>query len=73
MRSRFASMVCRSQDEADAARAEGTTVLAVGVGSAPSEETLLAIAGSQANIFDVDDFTELNGELRFPTHLMTDA
>ncbi|CAM9786703.1 unnamed protein product [Ectocarpus fasciculatus] len=48
------------QDEADAARAEGTILYAVGVGSGPSEETLLAIGGDEANVFDVDNFEELD-------------
>ncbi|CAN0258633.1 unnamed protein product, partial [Hapterophycus canaliculatus] len=49
--------------EADAARAEGTTVIAVGVGGAPSQSTLLSIAGDAANVYDVDNFSELGGEL----------
>ncbi|CAM9382994.1 unnamed protein product, partial [Hapterophycus canaliculatus] len=44
---------------ADAARAEGTTVIAVGVGGAPSRATLLSIAGDEANVYDVDNFSEL--------------
>lgn len=49
------------QIEADAARAEGTTVYAVGVGSVP-EDTLLSIGGDPANVFDASDFTELDSE-----------
>ncbi|CAM9951901.1 unnamed protein product, partial [Hapterophycus canaliculatus] len=49
--------------QADAARAEGTIVYAVGVGSGPDETTLLAIAGDESNIFDVDNFSELGSEL----------
>ncbi|CAM9666168.1 unnamed protein product [Ectocarpus sp. 4 AP-2014] len=48
------------QDEADAARAEGTILYAVGVGSGPSQENLLAIGGDEANVFDVDNFEELD-------------
>ncbi|CAB1103156.1 unnamed protein product [Ectocarpus sp. CCAP 1310/34] len=48
------------QDEADAARAEGTIMYAVGVGSVPTAETLLAIGGDEANVFDVDNFEELD-------------
>lgn len=50
------------QIEADEARAEGTIVYAVGVGSV-SEETLLAIAGDESNYFDIEEFTELDSEL----------
>eukprot|EP00752_Nemacystus_decipiens_P002185 g2080.t1 len=50
------------QIEADAARAEGTVVYAVGVGVVP-EETLLSIGGDPANVFDVSDFTELDSAL----------
>lgn len=50
-----------TQIEADAARAEGTIVYAVGVGTVP-EATLEAIGGGPANVFDVSDFTELDGE-----------
>ena len=49
------------QIEADAARAEGTIVYAVGVGSVP-EGTLLSIGGDPANVFDTSDFTELDSE-----------
>ncbi|CAN0057619.1 unnamed protein product, partial [Ectocarpus fasciculatus] len=48
------------EDEADAARAEGTIVYAVGVGSGPTAEILLEIGGEEANVFDVDDFQELD-------------
>ncbi|CAM9476653.1 unnamed protein product [Ectocarpus sp. 12 AP-2014] len=48
------------QDEADAARAEGIILYAVGVGSVPTAETLLAIGGDEANVFDVDNFEELD-------------
>ncbi|CAM9907142.1 unnamed protein product, partial [Hapterophycus canaliculatus] len=43
----------------DAARAEGITVIAVGVGRTPSEFTLLSIGGDPANVYDVENFSEL--------------
>ncbi|CAM9935251.1 unnamed protein product [Scytosiphon promiscuus] len=49
--------------EADAARAAGTIVYAVGVGSGSDNDTLLAIGGDESNIFHVDDFTELDTAL----------
>ncbi|CAM9935183.1 unnamed protein product [Scytosiphon promiscuus] len=49
--------------EANAARAAGTIVYAVGVGPGPDQATLLAIAGNESNIFDVDDFTLLDTAL----------
>lgn len=52
------------QDEANAARAEGTIVYAVGVGPGPSQATLEAIGGDPANVFDIDEFSELDSEFR---------
>lgn len=49
------------QIEADAARAEGTIVYAVGVGAFVPEATLLGIGGDPANVFDASDFNELEG------------
>lgn len=50
------------QAEADAARAEGIVVIAVGVGPGPTAATLLAIGGDESNVFDIDEFSELDGE-----------
>lgn len=49
------------QAEADAARAEGIIVYAVGVGDVPAA-TLEAIGGGPENVFDVSDFEGLSGE-----------
>lgn len=62
---------CHLQDEADAARAEGTIVYAVGVVPGPTESVLLDIGGEEANEldvddFDVDDFDELDGKCLAP-------
>ncbi|CAM9502767.1 unnamed protein product, partial [Hapterophycus canaliculatus] len=63
--------------EADAARAEGTIVYAVGVGraagSGPNQATLLAIAGNESNIFTVDSFTELSSALEDIISTSTDS
>ena len=65
------------QPAADAARAEGTILFAVGVGSGTGAATLLDIAGDEANIFDVDNFEELDSELslvlpsRFPPFVVS--
>lgn len=59
-----------NQIEADAARAEGTTVYAVGVGTVPAE-TLEAIGGGPENVFDTSDFEGLDGESRGePSYVM---
>ncbi|CAN0246410.1 unnamed protein product, partial [Pylaiella littoralis] len=49
--------------EADAARAEGIVVIAVGVGPGPTAATLLAIGGDESNVFDIDEFSELDAAL----------
>lgn len=51
------------QAAADAAREAGTILFAVGVGPDPTEDTLLDIAGDEDNVFRVDNFDELDGEL----------
>lgn len=51
------------QAAADAAREAGTILFAVGVGTATSETTLLEIEGDEDNIFSVDNFDDLDGEL----------
>jgi len=57
-------MTLLRQDESEAARAEGTTLFAVGVGSGAVQSTLLDIAGDdQDNVFDVSNFSELGSAL----------
>lgn len=68
-RARFSTCFCHRQDEADAARAEGTIVYAVGVGSGPTEAILLDIGGEEDNVFDVNDFDELDGKCLGPKNI----
>lgn len=50
------------QDEADAARAEGTIFFVVGVGDERDLSVLQAIAGNPDFVFDVGDFSKLGSE-----------
>jgi len=50
------------QDEADAARAEGTIFFVVGVGDEIDLPVLQAIAGNPDFVFDVGDFSKLGSE-----------
>eukprot|EP00903_Cladosiphon_okamuranus_P013604 g12670.t1 len=54
---------CDPGSEAEAARADGTTIFAVGVGNGVSNATLVAIAGDATNVFHVADFDALDGAL----------
>ncbi|CAM9524910.1 unnamed protein product [Pylaiella littoralis] len=66
-----ASYIITAELEADAARAAGTNIFAVGVGEYVDEETLVAVAGSEDNVFDTDSFAEL--DLALEELLNTDA
>lgn len=59
----FCEMSCPTrQVEADAARAAGTTVFAVGVGDDVPQDTLQAIAGVGNPTYPATDFEQLSGE-----------
>jgi len=63
-------MICLLQDESKAARKDNITMYAVGVpdkyGGSPNNATLFAIAGDNKKIFNVTNFSQLDGRQRLP-------